>query len=1150
MKHRIEKTKKVPTYHVIQEILNARYDKKECARKAALLKYSVASEVISQSLGTLFKITPHYKELLWGNLFPMSINDLGEGNYFFFKSESIIGDFNWLYIQISKYSKEIADYVEYRDNIEKSILIGYYDDAIQMLDEVRKKYGVSIWYYETKLLIYSYSNKEEKSLELLTEINKAKKETKHGFVTFLLSYLYKRSAKTYSAFAYDAELEKKFRVNRTRFQQYRYSYYLLRLNYYRTYQTQDLSPALIMEATNSLIDRYNMFLYVLKAKFANEKDYRNRNTLSSIAYKFYKKTADKQLSPLVAYENISKVNISYYNKEYIDVLEDYYMGEYTDCCEKCKRYIVSHSPSFDILKIYCRSIIALNRRYISPCTINDCITNQITRWLYDAMTKSDNENALNSLYQINKNLYGLSIANGLNYYLTDKINQSSETLKYLSLDCFDPLFCAIYNGDEDKSKYLDLGFKQLGKYHVMDYQYMRNEEKVTNVSGIVKYIIDIDAAKIAFKQQDNEKALLLWQTVLQENSTILPIVQCAIDYIFKCYVNLDRKQEAITFFVDNYLKGKSLVNQISTEELIDTLYREKYRKGVKNGLDLQLFVFLNASEDEKKSALLERYCNYKDVERVSELINELEQELQKNQDKVELYLYILASEDILRHMLYITSTKYMLEEQQKIAQYLTTFKNSPRIQEYINLNQEILDCMIVYQNIRKIDESKIYVNQPALLKYEFAEYEGLYNQFTLQLKNSGSTNSYVIVNTNYDTKERNTDGSIIHAEVKFTNKAFIDSACQMFTVIRDKFLFSKFGLKTYLSTRIRHGVFEGVLRSGYDELHLLLTTVNNRYRPISYWQNKYGLKDIEQSGLMKILEKFSRGVNIAIDSFKEEALQIKTNDEEKGMFDFRLSPDDMCYATVLAKTKAEDYNQFCYILMDYMLQMANRSLVNIRKEIDGKLKSVFTALVDNLSQDIMTFSERHFFKDLNNAVNSARTDAVKKMAHVEKWFYLQNAKFEDFSLIKQMEAVWQITSKMFPNINVDLKVTAPENEITIKSEYVIHISDMLTIFYNNMFCYSKVESHRQFETILERTGDDVRITFVNDINENEDSLNIKFQEMLKMDSRLQMEGKSGLVKVKKIIKAELGCEENMLEIRAEKGKCIANVTINIKDICV
>ena len=70
------------------------------------------------------------------------------------------------------------------------------------------------------------------------------------------------------------------------------------------------------------------------------------------------------------------------------------------------------------------------------------------------MTKSDNENALNSLYQINKNLDGLSIANGLNYYLTDKINQSSETLKYLSLDCFDPLFCAIYNGDEDKSKYL------------------------------------------------------------------------------------------------------------------------------------------------------------------------------------------------------------------------------------------------------------------------------------------------------------------------------------------------------------------------------------------------------------------------------------------------------------------------------------------------------------------------------------------------------------------------------------------------------------------------------------------------------------------------------------------------------------------------
>ena len=56
--------------------------------------------------------------------------------------------------------------------------------------------------------------------------------------------------------------------------------------------------------------------------------------------------------------------------------------------------------------------------------------------------------------------------------------------------------------------------------------------------------------------------------------------------------------------------------------------------------------------------------------------------------------------------------------------------------------------------------------------------------------------------------------------------------------------------------------------------------------------------------------------------------------------------------------------------------------------------------------------------------------------------------------------------------------------------------------------------------------------------------------MLKLDGRLQMEGRSGLVKVKKIIKDELGCKQNSLDIKAENSICRATVTIRLNDICV
>lgn len=147
-----------------------------------------------------------------------------------------------------------------------------------------------------------------------------------------------------------------------------------------------------------------------------------------------------------------------------------------------------------------------------------------------------------------------------------------------------------------------------------------------------------------------------------------------------------------------------------------------------------------------------------------------------------------------------------------------------------------------------------------------------------------------------------------------------------------------------------------------------------------------------------------------------------------------------------------------------------------------------------------------------------------------------------------MRAVWQITSKMYPNIEEKLELISPNEDIIIKSMYVIHISDMLTIFYNNMFSYSKVEPQRPFKIEMAKEGDNVRICFENNIDEDEDRLNERFKEMLQLDSRLQMEGRSGLVKVKKIIQAELGHEHNRLEIIAKEGKCKATVVINLKAI--
>ena len=1140
--------KPLPVHHIVQQVLNAKMNGKEVACVAANLKNSMIGPELNQAFEQLFRTSDKYKRLLWGNLFPHTVGELGEGNSYFFRSQSVFSDINWVYVQVKNYKKEISDFIAYRDEVERFILLGYFDAALASLDKLKSKLGVSVWYYEMKLLIYSYSGHDEKAIEMLSDINREKNDAKHGFVPFLLSYLFKRCSLSYSAYAYDAELENRFKMNRNDFQRDRYIYYLFRLNQYKMKDREDLSPVLVMEATNSLIDRYISLVNILRSSFVNTEDVVAQSAFAGFATKLYRKVPDKMLTPLVAFSNKGALQNAYYEKNFIEVLDCYYSGDYNTCIQHCRDYILSNPSNLDILKIYCRSLLATNTRYSAIVGNRDSIANKITFHIYNLMTDTENLESLRHLYQINKNIYGLSLSTSLDYYLSVINNENShEYQKYLSLYTFDPMFCNIYQDIEARNGYINDGLRLLGSSVVLQYQLARNSEDIGAFTSVVKYIRDIDSAEISYNNGNFEMSLNLWKDILNDYDGKLPIVQNAIDYIYRCYVHLEERQKAISFYVNKFLQGKAYVSLIDTTALVNQLYKDKYKKGVKNGIDLQLFVFLNAKEDERKSAVLERFCAYKDVEKASDLITELENEPDKK--KVEFYLYLLASEDILRHTLYITSTSAMLDEQQKIAQYLTSLKSSPYYETYSLLQQEILDSMIVYQNIKKVDESKIFVNQSALMKYEFIEYEDLYLQFKQQMKLSASTNNYYIVNTVDVNAGNSNDATIIGAPVKFTSKTFIDSACQLFTVIRDKFLMSKFGLKTDLSTRIRQGVLEDVLRSGFDSLHLLLSMQNNRYVPIHYWQSQYGLSPQEQIELMKPLERFSMGVNHTIDQFKENALQIKVSEEDKGLFDYTMTSDDMCYATVYADSNAKDFDEFCYILMEYLLKKTNQCLVSVRSELTCNAKADLTNLVDNLDKDIQQFAGKHYFKDLCAAVSGARTEVNQKIAQIEKWFYLQDAKFDDFSLIQQMHAVWEITSKMYPNIKTSINFKGDCNDVIIQSAYFIHISDILTIFFNNMFSYSKPGNPRIFDMGLVRENDNIIIHLENEINEPEDVLNEKFTAMLQSDSRLQQEGHSGLVKVKKIIKYDLGCEQNELSIKAQNGKCIVDVSINTQSIC-
>lgn len=1135
-----------PLYYYKQEILNTHFHDKEFARLMFSLKNSVDFATISAIYKNIYSFNKVYDKYFFGNLFPSSIEDLGCGNGYFFKPKSVFNEISWLYVQIAMHKTKLQSYIEIRDSVEKDILLGYYDEAIELLNKSVDLFGYSIWYFESKILIYSLSNKEEEIYKLLSEINEKKKGAKTGFVTFLLHYLYKRSSQTSSAFNFDIELASKFKMNRNDFQRDRFIYYLFRLNFYKHYNWDDLSSTLVMESTNSLIDRYNLLINLLRASFATRKD--QKKIFAYWGCKIYRRVKDRQLTSFVAYAQPKLLTNDYYDLDFIDIINSYYIGDYNRVISLIQKFIKNNPSNFDLLKIYARSLLFLGKGYQQISIMENCILNNITKLIYKVMKEKDSDNCLFQLYGINKNIYGLALSCGLDYFLKEERNeQYDDNLRLLSLSCFDPYFCRILEEKDDKLSYLKTPIEWINCSEVVIYQKRKIFKEIPYDGPIVKYIKDIDRAKLKYIDKDYSESLKLWQNILREHRESLPIAQTAVEFIFKCHLALNENQNAIIFYVNQYLNSHAYLSRVKTAQFSKDLYKYKYKNGVKNTIDLLLFVFLNATEEEHKSFVLERYCAYQEVSKASELIELLKDN--SNKEKVELFFYLLATEDILRHMRYVKSTKQMLEEQQLMSQFLTSL-NSENHTLYESINQELRDTMIVYQNIKKIDESKIYANTASILRYELKDYNSLYNQFKHLYDVSKHTDMLCLVNASNIQGEVNQDATIINAPVIYTNRAFIDIACQLFDIILDKFLLSKFGLKTYLSTRIRHGVLEGEIRSGFDRLNLVLATESNRYMPIDYWKHEYGLNNSDQLDLMKILESFSRGVNQQIALFKDSVLQIKLKTEDKGFFNYILDDNTKCFAIVNADANATNYDEFCNIVMEYLCILTSKNLTEIRREIENNWTNSFTILIDKLEQDIQKFEKKHFYCGLKVAVNNARAEINAKLQKVESWFYLQDAKFEDFLLSQQIETVWNIMLKTYPNLDCELNVEITDANVLIKAKYFVHISDILTIFFNNMFSYCRPKRQRLFSILAKLEGDLMHLHFENEIREDEEQLNKKFEEMLSSYNRLQMEGRSGLIKVKKIIKYDLGCEDNELMVVAENGFCKTDVFINIKELKV
>jgi hypothetical protein len=1139
--------KQIPKYQIKQNLLHAIGNHKECSRLVCALKNNEDFNTVVQVVSETIRMIPQFEKRCWGNLVPKTIKDLGKEKVYFYKPISLRSEINWTILGIKRHIDIIKKFIEHRKIYEHQVLLGEYSKALETLNTVEKEIGVSIWLYESKFVVYEMMGAQDKSIMLISQINEAKqgKDEDNGYVTLLLYYLWNRAKKDLSAIKYDEDLFSTFKRNRTDFQKDTYNYHLFRLNYYMHYNIEDPAIPLVMEATNSIIDRYIVLIQVLQSAYIKGD---NVDLIVSRSQYLYKLTNDNTLiSFLHLKQNQTPIHTDYFDKKYIYIIDSYYKGDYRDVMVKCQTYIKENTANFDVIKFYCYSLLFEGNGYSPLYSDSSSPINQISKKIYDSISEKDNSASLYNLYQLNKNLYSFSVAAGLDYFIKDENNTiKSNHLRLLSLKYFDPLFSAIFEEEGETLQYLNNGLKNIGSSISIEHQIRRVKKEMTPQSIIVDYITEEDNAKILFLNQEYEQSYNSWIAILRKNNHNNPISQTAIKFAFDCLIKLEKYQEAITLFVNEYIENPISIKKTDVTSFIQLLKKQKY-KNIKRTIELPVFVGLNSPKDTDKSFILQSFCDYYDVKRTSELFDLI---TGCDIEKVETFFFVVVSEDILRHCVYINSTQESLEEKQKILSFLINLKteNEPI---YKKMADEVLEELIVYTGTKKMDESKIFANDQAIIKYELSDIEGLYDSFNVQYNLLETGTTFLYVDTTSLTDNEAIDGAILKANVKYTDNAIYQVAYALYDTIRDRFLFSKFGLGTYLSTRIRHGVLEGELRSDFVTHNLILNKSNDKYVENPYWLQTYGLDRTTNEELNRMLADFSERIDALISNFKSEVLQIKTSKTDKGFFDYYIDSETLSLEALKIAWRSKNSQDFCQLVIKNLWEITERNLSNIRNYIKCELAEKFHNLFDELMTKVSALKSEHFHNDIITCISDVRASFSQKLLKINGWFHIQESKFEDFNLQDLINIVWESTRKFYPKVNLECQLNIQGANLTIKALYGIHFSDILRIFLTNMFKYSSNNSYSNVINSQIRTtisDNTLFLTFENDINQNGDELNQKFKSLMDSQGRLQIEGGSGLVKAQKIVQYDLDDVNNYVNIKAEDQKCIAVVKINLQNL--
>lgn len=1060
---------------------------------------------------------------------------------------SLLSEINWSLLAVREYRWKIQLFVEYRQQYENAFLIGDYSTAESIISKIEKEVCYSLWTLENRMLLLEFSKSPEEHKAFISDINR---EAKGFFIPTLVHYLSNRSEKHLSVSRYDLDL--KSALNKLKGDKHEgdREFYFIKLNKYLNKKYSSLQSVMTYDCYHSVIDRYITLVEILKISMAtsNKKSENYKELKSKLLY-----LSDKISDPRTnSIKNLVFMDLSEKDKFDLNVLDLFTSGQYEACIEKVSSLLLSNAQIIEYYIIYVKSLI-YNKKTFVQIGASDSIQNRIALYMYDYVNRSvDPHDAFINLSRLMHNLHSFTIADGISWFLNNEYGSEPimQKYSYLALSPSNPEIAEFFSEDLKKKEYIELLKKEYPNSIAVSRTALQlliiNEDEINslNLPDIIK---NIEIAKISTKKNNYIAAKKNWQEVLDKADNIIPLKEIAIRGMYNIYVDEGSLDEAINLYVKTYFEDESILYAIDTKKIHKEIRAKKFRN-VTPSLNLPLFYTFSSKEETDQHIAYEIFNASLGIEMPSELnvsLNDVEL------DKWIVYLRETCTVEIFKHSIYIEGSKEGWSERIKICQKLLLL-DKPNEDRYKKEISEITDSLIIQQGLQNMDESKIYVNENGLINSELKEFEGLYSRFkTISNIYVKSKKNLLIFNRKKGVRFASVDdiSSAItnNNNDQYSSDPLRDTFDDIFDVITRKFLFSKFGISAYLSTRIRHGVLLGEIRPVFEKYNLISQRDNSSdtYRDIEYWSsNTHYVGTATLIGIQKALKSFSKSIDSIINGLLRDSLQIKTEDENlEGWFDYYFNEAETALYAIRC-TKTSNFEEFVKMVLDILWTRTDENLDRIRSEITNIVKSKFNEAIAKLTRELQAINLPTSSTIYSN-ISTCFTEIHNVLDRVATWFNRSGRQTSDFSLDKLINTVIENISHSYPKKRLVLK-EFEFVDVMIKGEFYMHFADLFRIFLDNALKHSdEIVDAIPVEISINRVDNYLDIEVLNHYSKNGSIISSNRNTNTTFDlKKLSTEGKSGFPKADKIIRSDFNNPENSYSFAQVEGD-VFSVTVRL-----